>query len=362
MKEIDLFSAFTDVDDRFVLEVMEADDRAPKRAVACRAAVAAAAILLIVVAGIVASGLLKKETPTGKSSEPVKEKTIMTIRWADMPNYEKYSELEYDGNRYFGSPGTCNGAVGRHLGKYTVIGLDYGEKSVDSDANSSEKEEFPAGTWNTVENREVPTEVLREIKVDVYEIVDVDPSFAIAVKFPDEDRYCVYGNNLFEVQTYAEFADGTQLLKYTDLREITLNSESGTTVASGKYNTVQALLSDLFVSDTIPAFATWQLPTEFGGDAYKPGDTIQVDSNLGTAPNLGKTTVPIVSAEVTEFLQDKELGKMRVEIGVDYRLLGQQNVVITVYSSGFVTTNIGWTERTFYVGPECVESFIQKMK
>ena len=359
MNELDLFAAFTDVDDRFVLEAMELEERAPKRLVILRAAVAAAAILLIAVAGIVTDGLLKKETSTGKSGEPVKEKAITTIRWADLPNHEKYSELVYDGNRYFGSTGTCNEAVGRCLGNFAVIGLDYGEKSADSDVKSSEKEtkeEFLAGTWNTVENREVPTDVLREIKVDVYEIVDVDPSFAIAVKFPDEDRYCVYGNNLFEVQTYAEFAEETQLLKYTDLREIRLYTENGSKVVSEKYDTIQELLSDLFVSDKIPAFAPWELPTEFGGDAYKSGDMIQADSNFGT------TTVPIVSAEVAEFLQDKELGKPCVELSVDYRLLGQQNVVITVYNGGFVTTNIGWTGRTFYVGPEYVETFIQKMK
>ena len=60
MNELDLFAAFTDVDDRFVLEAMELEERAPKRLVILRAAVAAAAILLIAVAGFVTGGLLKK--------------------------------------------------------------------------------------------------------------------------------------------------------------------------------------------------------------------------------------------------------------------------------------------------------------
>lgn len=81
-----------------------------------------------------------------------------------------------------------------------------------------------------------------------------------------------------------------------------------------------------------------------------------------TAPNHGLgTTVLIVSDDVLDFLQDKQLGELCAEIRVDYRLLGQQNIGIRVYSGGFVTTNIGWTEKTFYVGRECVTSFIQAL-
>ena len=378
MKEIDLFSAFTDVDDRFVLEVMEADEQAPRRPILRRAAAAAAAVILIAVVGVAANGLLKKETPAGESGtpakkgesvEPAKEKTSVTKRWADAPNYEKYSELLYGGARYFGSPGICEEAVGKHLGKLTVIGLDYGERTVGektagSDGKTSgdgRNEEITEGAWIAVENRDVPAEVQRETEVDVYEITDVDTSFAVAVKFPDEDRYWVYGNDLFGAKTYAEFAEGTQLLRYTDLRAIVLHEQGGERRTEDGSKTIPLLLEELFAAEAVPAFFTEELPGDFGGVAYLPDDPMP--QSVWTAPNPGTgTTRLIVSEEVSEFLQDKELGECCVELGVDYRLLGQQNVVIKVYSGGFVTTNIGWSGRTFYVGPERVESFVRKMR
>lgn len=364
MKEIDLFSAFTDVDDRFVLEVMEAEGQVPSRPVLRRAAAAVAALILIAVIGVAADALLKNEKADGKSGDPVKEKATETKRWADAPNYEKYSELVYDGIRYFGSPGTCNEAVGEYLGTYTVIGLDYGERIVGLDSKESDMEmedEFPSGKWITVDGQNASTEILRETNVDVYTIANVNPLFAIAVKFSDEERYCVYGNNAFEAQSYAEFAEGTQLLQYTDLREIVLYTSNGTRVIPGGYDTIQALFADLFAGDTIPAFASWQLPIEFGGDAYRAGDAIQAEQKHGTAPSSGTTTVPVVSTAVAEFLQDKNLGTVCVDIAVNYQLLGQQNIGIKVYSGGFVTTNIGWTGRTFYVGPEYVESLVRRL-
>ena len=360
MKEIDLFSAFTDVDDQFVLEVMEAEDTAPRRPILRRLAAAVAVVVLVTVVGVAANGLLKKETPAVENGEPAKEKTSVTKRWADAPNYEKYSELIYDGTRYFGSSGTCREEVGKYLGKFTVIGLDYGEKIVSEKLIGSTKEldeQSSDGTWRSVENQAVPTEVQRETEVDVYEITGVAPSFAIAVRFPDEDRYWVYGNDLFEAKTYTEFAAGTQLLRYTDLRTIVLHTKDGErTIADGNV-TMRSLLDELFSAETIPAFMTESLPSDFGGVAYLSNDSALPAPNLGTS-----TTVLIVSDEVSKFLQDKKLGECRVELGVDYRLLGQQNVVIKAYSGGFVTTNIGWSGKTFYVGPECVERLVGKLK
>lgn len=92
MKEFDLYAALTDVDDRFVLEAAETETspRSKWRGIQ-RAAIATIAAGVVAVVGITVGSALKNQAPTGNKT--VKEDVSSTKRWADQPNYEKYSEL-----------------------------------------------------------------------------------------------------------------------------------------------------------------------------------------------------------------------------------------------------------------------------
>lgn len=360
MKEFDLNAALTDVDDRFVLEAAETESspRSKWRGIQ-RAAIATIAAGVVAVVGITVGSALKNQTPAGNKT--VKEDVSITKRWVDQPNYEKYSELTINGVKYTGSAGVYEGQTGQSFGEFTVTGLDYGDVIFVSDEKTGQtgpvvSETTLSGTWVAVDDQSLPEPIIRQSTVVAYEIHGIDPSFAVAVKFPDEEKYFVYGNALFSADTYADFAAGTQLLQYTDLSRIILHTGTGERDVSGACGTIRELLEDLFAAEFIPVFAQEELPSDFGGCAYMPNDPILTAPNRGTG-----TTILIVSDDVLDFLQDKELGKLCAEIGADYRLLGQQNIGIRVYSGGFVTTNIGWTEKTFYVGEECVTSFIQAL-
>ena len=360
MKEFDLYAALTDVDDRFVLEAAETETnpRSKWRGIQ-RAAIATIAAGVVAVVGITVGSALKNQTPAGNKT--VKEDVSITKRWADQPNYEKYSELTINGVKYTGSAGVYEGQTGQSFGEFTVTGLDYGDVVFVSDEKTVQtgpvvSETTLSGTWVAVESQSVPEPTTRETTVLAYEIPGIDPSFAVAVKFPDEEQYYVYGNALYAADTYSDFATGIQLLQYTDLIGIILHTETGEQDVSGAYGTIRELLEELFAEESIPVFTHEELPSDFGGCAYMPNDPILTAPNRGTG-----TTILIVSDDVLEFLQNKEFGELCAEIGVDYRLLGQQNIGIRVYSGGFVTTNIGWTEKTFYVGEECVTSFIQAL-
>ena len=55
------------------------------------------------------------------------------------------------------------------------------------------------------------------------------------------------------------------------------------------------------------------------------------------------------------FFVDKEYGEEVAEFSVNYDLLGQENVSISLRSGGFVTTNVGNIGKCFYVGKDVIE-------
>ena len=351
----------TDVDDCFVLEAAEAEVKGPvKFGFGQRIAIVATIAVLVAIAGIAVGGVLKRKTPIGNGT--AQKETSIVKRWEDLANYEKYSEVMIRGTKYFGSPGMIEGEVGQHIGDFLLIGVDTGERTFSekggTEKENGESENARSGLWMAVDSQSVSAGETKthETTVGVYEIPGIDPCFAVAVKFREEEQYFAYGSRL-TVNTFAEFASGTQLSRYTDINRIVLLTETGEQDVTNTYESIRELLGDLFTEESVPAFTQEDLPWDFGGSAFWPDDPALSSPNLGSG-----TTVLIVSDDVSRFLKDKELGKLCAEISVDYRLLGQQNVGIYVYSGGFVTTNIGWFGHTFYVGKEQVEDFLRALR
>ena len=363
MNAFGLYKALTDVDDRFILEAADTEIPKPvKRRIVQWAAIVAIATVVIGI-GIVFSNSIERH----KKNESKSEKTSIIRQWSELANYEKYPELNMNGIKYTGSPGVYSGTVGQFFGEFSVIGVDYGEvtyigeEKIPQNGADAQKTTL-SDTWIDVEKQNQTEPVIRKTTVLVYEIPGIKTAFAVAVRFPEEGRYYVYGNASYRTDSYADFADTTLLMQYAELNSITLHSAKRERDVSSAYETIQALLTELFSAETIPAFMPEDLPSDFGGDALRPGDVTNDKPEHGTAPNYGTTTLLIVSEEVLDYLQDKELGTLCVSIGLDYHLFGQNNISMQVYSGGFVTTNIGWSGKTFYVGKEKVTSFIQTLE
>ena len=359
MTAFGLYTALTDVDDRFILEAAETEIPKPiKRQIVQWVAIVAIAAMIITI-GLLFGNSIKKH----KENKSEAEKVSTIKPWSELPSYEKYPELNMNGIKYTGSPGVYSGTVGQFFGEFSVIGMDdgevtyIGEEKIPQNGADAQKTTL-SDTWIDVEKQNQTEPVIRKTTVLVYEIPGIKTAFAVAVRFPEEGRYYVYGNVSYRTDSYADFADTTQLMQYAELNGITLHSAKRERDVSGAYETIQALLTELFSAETIPAFMPEDLPSDFGGFALRPGDVTNDKPEHGTAPNYGTTTLLIVSEEVLGFLQDKELGTLCVSIGLDYHLFGQNNIWMQVYSGGFVKTNIGWSGKTFYVGKEKVASFI----
>ncbi len=125
MTAFGLYTALTDVDDRFILEAAETEIPKPiKRQIVQWVAIVAIAAMIITI-GLLFGNSIKKHKEN--KSEAEKEKVSTIKPWSELPSYEKYPELNMNGIKYTGSPGVYSGTVGQFFGEFSVIGLDDGE-------------------------------------------------------------------------------------------------------------------------------------------------------------------------------------------------------------------------------------------
>ncbi|MBR7019870.1 MAG: hypothetical protein IKI15_02310 [Lachnospiraceae bacterium] len=167
MKDFELFSAFTDVDDQYVLEVLEAMKKPVRRRKTRRIVTVVMIITVALVAGIVAIYSLiqvrKNNTLDGTSSNNDERSGVATSKTSVTKHAvcEDYQFLSIHGKTYIASVEFCD-EVEAEIGIFQV---------------RNDPEESHATSVK---------------EVTVYEIAGMDSAIGVAVRFPEQQEFYVY--------------------------------------------------------------------------------------------------------------------------------------------------------------------------
>lgn len=187
----------------------------------------------------------------------------------------------------------------------------------------------------------MPEEVL--ISRTIYEIEGADKSFAVAVKQnADVEEYHVFYNPSYIPE------DFKKLLK------------------DSKFYTNHMFISAFFLEKN-----KQQEKTE---EFFKDKDHTVEEENVNLFISeeefemlINENTIPLVVMENEEKnenrkgdITEEELGEPVFRILVDYWLLLQKDCVIDIYEGGYISTDLGYVKRYFYVGSEITEKFLKK--
>lgn len=345
--------------DKFVLEASEEHHKSIKKVWIYRMALFAAILIVII------SGVVKIHDIVSSDSPPEQKTTELIKRWDEMQIYEKYVWLDLDGINYTSTAGECSNEAGQLIGVYVAEGMEDTQLIEPINSNgklSAASGEFAVSEDTLVNHYIIPMQeqgeryVKHEKMVRVYEIAGVSRDFAVAVEFDEAGAYYAYCNASYTTDSYHSFSDACQLEKYLEVNRIYLHEDGDVKYVSEGGISTRMLMDNLFSGGDIPMFLTEDFPAEFlQGKVISDGQT-----GKGTKPYNPNPAE--VSDRVAEFCKDKEYGKRLVSISVNYTLFEDKNISIAVYSGGFVSTNIGMSGKSFFVGREAVEDFISVLK
>ncbi len=359
MDKSDLFAAINDVNDKLILEASEEYCKSIKKVRIYRMALFAAILVVIIL------GIVKIRDIVSPDSAPKHKTTELIKRWDEMQIYEKYVWLNLDGIKYTSTAGECGNEAGRLIGVYTAEGMENTQpiEHINSSGKLSDASGGFSGSEDMLVNHYIiPIQeqeehyVKHEKMVRVYEIVGVSRDFAVAVQFDETGEYYAYCNMSYTTDSYDSFSDACQLEKYLEVNRIYLYEDGDVKYVSEGGIATRMLMDTLFSGEDLPMFLTEDFPAEFlQGKVISDGQ-----NGKGTKPyNPNPVEVP---GRVAEFCKDKEYGKRLVSISVNYNLFEDKNISIAVYSGGFVSTNIGMSGKSFFVGKDAIEDFIAVLK
>lgn len=152
----------------------------------------------------------------------------------------------------------------------------------------------------------------------LYTINNISDKCAIAVKFEDSSEYYVYTNAYYRPTTLGEF------IEKLNLKEII------------SFGTIE--------------YDYWNINSE-GKKEYENVDFYDVDDTVIWNMLFSDTTVENVHND-----NDSHIPLMSVS--VDIPLLGYENIAVWVSEDGYLSTNILDTGKTFYIGKDKVEEFV----
>lgn len=345
--------------DKFVLEASEEHHKSIKKVWIYRMALFAAILIVIIL------GVVKIHDIVSPDSPPKHKTTELIKRWDEMQIYEKYVWLNLDGIKYTSTAGECSNEAGQLIGVYTAEGMEDTQpvEYINTSGKLSGASAEASGAEDKLVNHYIiPIQeqgeryVKHEKMVRVYEIAGVSRDFAVAVEFDEAGAYYAYCNASYTTDSYHSFSDACQLEKYLEVNHIYLHEDVDVKYVSEGGISTRMLMDNLFSGGDIPMFLTEDFPAEF-----LQGKVISDEqTGKGTKPyNPNPAEVP---GRVAEFCKDKEYGKRLVSISVNYTFFEDKNISIAVYSGGFVSTNIGMSGKSFFVGREAVEDFISVLK
>ncbi len=207
--------------------------------------------------------------------------------------------------------------------QYTTLklsGQDYNSRSVEIKAELIEEKIDIA----EASGYDIYTDKTYTQNVEVYKISEVSEKFAVAVSFPESDKYYTYVINRYTPDSLAGLVND-------------LNFEDNLTF-SGKI-TCRNWKNDGKTSDEVT----------FEGDVNKAVWDILL-SDIQNVP------ITLMDAD-KDIKYTFDRGKT-MHIGISVNLFGYNNIVMNVDENGYLTTNILSSGKYFYIGKEKANEFI----
>lgn len=366
MKGLDLSLLLGEVDERFIFEILnweENEKKLKERMVKIkRYSICAVAILTLAICGSFLMYHLVNGTGNSLGVDNENPRPVVNYEqpiWNEMDMNERYSKLVMGDIVYCASDGICDEIIGKHIGIFTLIGYERTKKLDDGAAEMGEKKvekieanedlmigfkilEDKESIWKTEEHT---------ILVNVYEITGINKNFAVGVEFVETGECFVYYNSMYSAENFQEFAQDSSLEQYLSINKAFQYREDMNYCSSTEIP-VGVIFDVLFSNKSAPMFASDELFDAFQMGIMKDSSSMMESNGASTKPY--NPQVEDMSLDML-FFMDKEYGEEVVSFSVNYDLLGQKNVLISLRSGGFVTTNIGMTGKCFYVGKEVIE-------
>lgn len=200
--------------------------------------------------------------------------------------------------------------------KYSEIQLNSSRyTSMISDINNSEIVNLLGET--TANGYDIYNDKEHTINCSVYSIKSISSNAVVAVKFAGYEGYYSYSNNYYIPTTLGDLINDLNLHENLVFNKIYYSYWKDGIVANGNYIQMEYTLDDTSV--------IW--------------DLLLSDTSL---KNDG----------------DKFYGASEMSISIDVKNVGHKNISLAVNESGYLQTNILNTGKTFFIGKDKVENFI----
>lgn len=234
--------------------------------------------------------------PTCEWSSSASEVTRVP-HWDELEINGQYTRFEWQGYAYNSSTAEISAEnLGEFLGETTASGVD----------------EY--------------TDEKHEITVSVYTIAKINEKTALAVKFPEDEKFYVYYNQNYVPRTLGDFIDDLNLaenLKISDTA--TCSTIENLYMTDRKYSNIDTskLMEILLSGRNVPTESMFDYNTFVEGDRFEAA----------------------------------------LEFAVDIPILGIENLSLEITKGGFVHTNAFFhTSTLFYLGTDKTDSFVQYVK
>ena len=315
MKEQDLLKTLGDVDEKFIDEA--APDTAekadyteiiPRKEPLYMKILPIAACLAVVGVGITAGVLIKNNVmspaaQTAPSSYPTCEWSSSVQEVVELPHWDEldingqYTSFKWQGCAYDTAGAEISAEkLGEFLGETTASGVD---------EYTNEK---------------------HEITVSVYPIDKISETTALAVQFPEDEKFYVYYNQNYVPRTLGDLIDDLNLTE-----NLKISTTANCTTIENGYLT------------------TWK---------YSNVDTTKLMDIMLSGRNVPTESI----LDYDTFVEDDRF-EAALEFAVDIPILGIKNLSLQVTKGGFVHTNAFFhTSTLFYLGTDKTASFVQYVK
>jgi len=296
------------IDDQSIAQAADSDNSAStvRRPAWQRISFAAAAFCLVVISiYLLQSILLDQHQPTesANTTQPAStvNETIVTPKWENMAHFEKYlAGAIIDGMEFQAGVSKLDSTlIGNKMGQLEMSGYDaYKDTRHTIDAE-----------WFSVRN--------------------IDPECLIAIRYEGYEGYYSFYNSWYEFATLADLIDK-------------LNLEKNLVINNSIYN--------YYFTNNDPENGQFRI------DVYKFPDELIYQEKIWDM------LFEITDLENFTEVSNEQLGWEKVGISIDYPPSGQKNIGISLFENGYMTTNILGTMKTFNIGQEKVNQFVDYIK
>ena len=322
MKNNDILKAIGDIEEKYLIEKNEVEEKNRitsnkmvniMKNFKFKYALAPICVIIIAVIGFYNSDMFTtkpditiskkndwiiKEVKVDKNS--IEDSMAIVPKWDEMSISQQFIEVEYNNSKYTSRMTKISSDnILRNIGSSILTGYDTYTKTTYS----------------------------KEGKL--YSIKELSEECVIAVKFEEEPDYYVYVNSHYKPTTLGEFMNDLRLKENTSFGTIHYNY--------------------------------WEENAE-GNKEYKHIEFYNVDNSMIWQMLFDNRNLENIYSDNDIGKYSSEKFSQNISIGVNIKLLGYENISVSLTDKGYLLTNILDTGKGFYIGEDKVEEFLNYIK